>query len=172
MLTPGAKVWTFQIRQGVEFHNGATVTADDVMKTMERHSDEKATSGGAWRHEGYRLDAHRRRLFEITLSEANADLPYLMADAHLSIQPGGGIDDPASGIVSGPYKIIVNEPGVRHSSSVSRITGTTAWPFRFVRVLVINDVTARTSALQSGQVQLVNLIEPKVADFLQSRGRA
>ena len=118
-----AKVWTFQIRKGVEFHNGKTVTADDVMKTMERHSDEKATSGALGVMKGIETMRTDGDIFEITLREANADLPYLMADAHLVIQPDGGIDDPASGIGAGPYKMTVNEPGVRHAASASPTTG-------------------------------------------------
>ena len=40
-----AKTWTFQIRKGVEFHNGKSLTPQDVLRTMERHSNEDATSG-------------------------------------------------------------------------------------------------------------------------------
>ena len=40
-----AKTWTMKIRQGVEFHNGKTVTPEDVVATLERHSDEKSKSG-------------------------------------------------------------------------------------------------------------------------------
>ncbi|RWO95089.1 MAG: twin-arginine translocation signal domain-containing protein, partial [Mesorhizobium sp.] len=40
-----AKVWTFKIRQDVEFHNGKTVTAEDVVATLERHSNKESQSG-------------------------------------------------------------------------------------------------------------------------------
>ena len=30
-----ADVWTFKIRQGVKFHNGAPLTADDVVYTFK-----------------------------------------------------------------------------------------------------------------------------------------
>jgi peptide/nickel transport system substrate-binding protein len=33
-----ADVWTFKIRQGVKFHNGAALTADDVVYTYKLHS--------------------------------------------------------------------------------------------------------------------------------------
>ena len=34
-----ADVWTFKIRQGVKFHNGAALTADDVVYTMKLQSN-------------------------------------------------------------------------------------------------------------------------------------
>lgn len=42
-----AKVWTFKIRKGVQFHNGKEMTPADVLATMERHSDEKSKIGRA-----------------------------------------------------------------------------------------------------------------------------
>ena len=33
--SPDAITWTFKIRKGVEFHNGATMTVDDVVKTLQ-----------------------------------------------------------------------------------------------------------------------------------------
>ncbi|MDN5789101.1 ABC transporter substrate-binding protein, partial [Pseudorhodobacter sp.] len=165
--SPDAKVWSFKIRQGITFHDGSKLTADDVLKTMQRHSDEKATSGALGIMKGIASMRAEGDLFEITLSDANADLPYLMADRHLMIQPGGGIDNPASGIMSGPYKIVINEPGVRHT--FERYAG--YWDdgighFDSTEILIINDSTARTAALQSGQVDMANLIDPKIAALL------
>lgn len=34
-------VWTFKLRQGVKFHNGAPMTADDVVYTFQQHSNPK-----------------------------------------------------------------------------------------------------------------------------------
>ncbi|WP_434725408.1 ABC transporter substrate-binding protein [Mesorhizobium sp. RIZ17] len=39
------KTWTMKIRKGVEFHSGKIVTAQDVVATLERHSDGKSHSG-------------------------------------------------------------------------------------------------------------------------------
>ena len=43
--SPDAKAWVFKIRKGVQFHNGKTLTPDDVVATMERHSGPGAKSG-------------------------------------------------------------------------------------------------------------------------------
>src|SRR3546814_17238760 len=43
--SPDAKVWTFKIRKGVQFHNGKELTVDDVLATMKRHSAEATQSG-------------------------------------------------------------------------------------------------------------------------------
>ena len=41
--TPNSKadVWTFKIRQGVKFHNGQPLTADDVVYTYQLHTNPK-----------------------------------------------------------------------------------------------------------------------------------
>ena len=41
--TPNSKadVWTFKIRQGVKFHNGQALTADDVVYTYQLHTNPK-----------------------------------------------------------------------------------------------------------------------------------
>ena len=36
-----ADVWTFKIRQGVKFHNGQPLTADDVVYTYQLHTNPK-----------------------------------------------------------------------------------------------------------------------------------
>jgi peptide/nickel transport system substrate-binding protein len=165
--TPDAKVWTFKIRKGVTFHNGKTMTPDDVLATLRRHSDEESKSGALGVMKGIESMKVEGHSVVVTLSAPNADLPYLMADYHLVIQPNGGLDDPTAGIGTGAYKLVANEPGVRHvfekyqgywDNNLGHVNG--------VEITVINDSTARTSALQSGQVHMINRVDPKVAKLL------
>ncbi|SDN63461.1 peptide/nickel transport system substrate-binding protein [Lutimaribacter pacificus] len=162
--TPDAKTWTFKIRSGVTFSNGKTVTAEDVLATLERHSGEDTKSGalGLLRDiTGMRAEGDS---FVMELNQPNADLPYLMADYHLIIQPNGGKDDPTAGIGTGPYVVKSAEPGVRfvfekypdHWDSNRGHAST-------VEMIVINDDTARMAALQSGQVDMVNRVPPRTA---------
>lgn len=165
--TPDAKTWMFRIRKGVEFHNGKTLTPDDVLATLLRHSDEKAQSGALGIMQGIESMKVDGDMVVVTLSTANADLPYLMADYHLMMQPGGGVDNPADGIGAGAYKITVNEPGVRHVfEKHANYWDSSRGHYDGVEFLVINDATARMAAVQSGQVHIANRVEPKVAGLL------
>ncbi|GAB4273992.1 MAG: ABC transporter substrate-binding protein [Pararhodobacter sp.] len=165
-----ATQWRFKIRGGMQFHNGQPVTAEDVAQTLRRHSNEDSQSGALGVMRGIADISVSGDTVVLTTETPNADLPYLMADYHLIIQPNGGMDDPAGPVFSGPYRWVEDEPGVRHT--FERFDG--YWNdavahFDTIEILVINDATARNSALQSGQVQLINRVEPRVAGLL---GRA
>jgi len=164
-----AKTWNFKIREGVEFHNGKTMTPADVVATLERHSDENSKSGALGIVQGIESMAVDGQNVVLTLTSANADLPYLMADYHLMIQPNGGKDDPTAGIGTGGYKVVENQPGVRHVGErfANYWDGDNRCHANTVELTVINDATARLAALQSGQVHMINRIEPKVVDLVK-----
>lgn len=164
-----AKVWTFKIRQDVEFHNGKTVTAEDVVATLERHSNKESKSGALGILANIEsLNADGRNVI-ITLKEPDAELPFLMTDYHLVIQPNGGKDNPAEGISAGPYKVTVNQPGVRYvGERFANFWQSDKMGFADqVEIIAINDATARISALQGGQVHMINMVEPKVVDLVK-----
>jgi peptide/nickel transport system substrate-binding protein len=164
-----ATQWMFKIRQGVEFHNGATLTAQDVIDTLRRHTDEASQSGALGIVQGITDMKAEGDMVTLTLAQANADLPFLMADYHLVIEPGGGIANPTAGIGAGAYKVVTFEPGVRiafekHANYWDAANGHADQ----VEIIVINDNTARTAALQSGQVQMINRVDPKIVDLLKN----
>ena len=165
---PEATEWKFKIRKGVKFHNGAEVTPADVVATLKRHTDEKSQSGAMGIVQGIAEMAVDGDSVVLKLAAANADLPFLLSDYHLVIQPNGGVDDPAAGIGAGPYKIVTNEPGVRHVFE----RNADYWDPSIghadqVEIIVINDNTARTAALQAGQVHMINRVDPKIVDLLK-----
>jgi peptide/nickel transport system substrate-binding protein len=163
-----AKTWTFKIRKGVTFHNGKDVTAADVLATLERHSDEKSKSGALGLMTGIASMKVDGDTVVIGLKEANADLPYLMGDYHLMIQPNGGKDNPTEGISCGPYKVVANEPGVRHTfEKYDGYYNPDIGHASTIEIIVINDATARISALQSGQVNMINRVEPKIVELIK-----
>ena len=163
-----ATEWKFKIRQGVEFHNSKTVTADDVVATLRRHTDEKSQSGALGIVQGISEMSADGDMVTLKLASGNADLPFLLADYHLVIQPNGGVDNPTEGVGAGPYKVVVHEPGIRHGfEKFANYFDDTIGHADQTEILVINDGTARTAAVQSGQVHMINRVDPKIADLLK-----
>lgn len=162
-----AKEWHFKIRSGITFHNGKDLTPEDVAQTFRRHSDEKTQSAALGVLRGINEIAVDGDYVVFRLEHGNADMPLLLTDYHLVIQPNGGYDNPGEGIGTGPYTVEVNEPGVRHVSvkydgywrdDVGHVDS--------VEVIAMNDATARMAALQSGQVHIINRVEPRTVALL------
>lgn len=163
-----AREWTFKIRQGVTFHNDAPMTAADVVATLRRHADEASQSGALG------LLSSVERIEEvagdvvITLNEGNADLPLVLSDYHIQIQPNGGNDDPMAAIGTGPYKLTAFEPGIRATFEKNENDWRDDRGFvDSVEIIVMNDATARVSAITSGQVDFINTVDPKTVSLLE-----
>jgi len=166
--SPDAKVWTFKIRSGVTFHNGDPVTAEDAAKTLRRHSDKESNSAALGLMSGIQdLSTEGDKLI-VTLADPNADLPYVLADYHLVIQPGGGPADPANGVAAGPYRLVQEESGVRYIfEKYAGYWDDTRGHVDRIEVQVINDDTARVAAIQSGQAHMINRVPPRIAGMIE-----
>lgn len=166
--SPDAKVWTFVVRKGVVFHDGRTVSVDDCAETLLRHMDPESQSVVSSILKIVKSVEKKDGNLVITLDSGNADFPLLLSDFHLVIQPGGGRDNPAAGVGTGPYKIVDWEPGVRATFEKNK----NDWRsdrghVESIEILVVNDASARFSALASGQVDFVNLMDPKTITFIK-----
>lgn len=162
-----AVTWTFQIRDGVTFSNGKTLTADDAMATLERHVGEGSKSGALGILSGIKAMRTEGSALILELDGPNADLPYLLTDYHLMIQPDGGKDDPTACIGTGPYVLVSKEPGVRFVGEKNPdYWNSDLGHASTIELTVINDDTARVAALQSGQVHMASRIPPKVASLV------
>ena len=170
--SPDAKVWTFNLRQGVTFHNGKAFGADDVIASLQMHVAEGAKSGAqplvAPITEMKKITDHQ---VQFTLEAGNADFPYLMSDYHLLIYPAGQIEEAiAQGIGTGIYRVKAFDPGVRFVGE--RVEshykdGKAGW-FDEIEYIAINDNTARMNALLTGQVDAINRIDFKTEALLKA----
>lgn len=163
-----AKVWTFTIREGVRFHNGDALSAADVVATLRRHAGDESQSGALGQLRAVETIEDQGGKVIVTLKEGNADLPYIMSDYHLAIQPRGGLDAPDAGVGTGPYKVVTADHGVRYTfEKFADYWDDTRGHADAIEMLIISDDTARVAALQSGQVHMVNRIPPKVAGLVE-----
>ena len=169
--TPDAKVWTFKIRQGVEFHNGKTLDSRDVVDSIRHHlagdskSAAKAILGGI---ESVETDG--KHGVTVTLKGGDADFPFLMSDYHVLICPsnGDGTIDWESGTGTGGYALVEHEPGIRTFTK----RNPNYWKegrahFDEVETLQIADPNARLNALRTNSVDCINNVDLKIVERLK-----
>lgn len=167
-----AKVWTFNLRRGVTFHNGKPFGADDVLESLQMHLGEDSRSAAKPIVENI-IEMTKLSDYQVqmTLASGNADLPYLMSDYHLMMFPAGQIDEAiAQGIGTGLYQVTSFDPGVRMTASryPDHYKGDSAGFFDEIEYIAINDNTARMNALMTGQVDAVNRIDFRTESLLRS----
>ncbi len=79
----GGKTWTFKIRQGITFHDGSALTADDVVWTFKGHLDPANKSNAAGKFKGILDSAGVTKVDKFTvqfnLLAAVGGFPYLVA---------------------------------------------------------------------------------------------
>jgi len=109
-----ASVWTLKLRQGVEYHSGKTVTAEDVVASINYHRGDQSTSAAkpiVAPITDIKADGQN---VVVTLESGNADFPFIVSDYHLAILPSkDGKIDKTSSDGCGGYKVETYEPGVR-----------------------------------------------------------
>lgn len=99
-------VWDVTLREGVQFHNGKEMVADDVVASFALHRVKAAFAQQIER--SVALGKHKVRFF---LSSGNSEFPYILAEYDNVIMPA---DTPEkiglSGIGTGPFKIVSTDP--------------------------------------------------------------
>lgn len=165
---PGAKVWKFNLQKGVTFHDGKPFTSEDVLASMNHHRSEDSKSifkSLAKQIIDIKADGKYGVIF--TLEAGNADFPFALSDQHASIFPAGTTDF-SKGVGTGPYVLEEWEPGVRAMTkrNPNYFKSEGAY-FDEVEVLALNDVNARTNALRTGQVDVINRCERKTFHLLE-----
>ncbi|NIQ38026.1 MAG: twin-arginine translocation signal domain-containing protein [Proteobacteria bacterium] len=164
-----ATTWTFKLRKGVEFHNGKTLEAADVIFSINHHRGKdspSAAKGIVNSIEGIEADGKHTVIF--TLKEGDADFPFIMSDPHLPIVPAGTQGpDWEKGIGTGGYILDSHEPGYRAFAK----RNPNYWKegrahFDEVETIGIANVTERVVALQRKQVDAMNRFNLKLTHLL------
>jgi peptide/nickel transport system substrate-binding protein len=175
-LTSNAKgtEWTLRVRQGITFHNGKTLTADDVIYTFQQILNPKAPAAAAAGLASIdakgmtKLDAYTVR---IPCSTPFATLHQALAiPGYSDIIPVGY--NPAAPVGTGPFKLKSFSPGTQ--SIFVRNGGYWQSGLPYLDEIVItnySDETSQVNALLAGQVDVVNLLSEDVISEVQGEGK-
>lgn len=161
-----ATEWTFKIRNGVTFHDGKKLTADDIVYTMKRHQGEDSTSViksvlasvKEWKKTG-------PMEVKAILESPNADLPVLLGLFQTKIVQEGSTGD---GIGTGPFVLESFQPGVKSVHVRNKNYWREGAHLDACEITAITDPVARVNALISGDMQLVTAIEPNAFRQVES----
>lgn len=171
--SPDAAVWTFRIRDGVKFHNGAKLTSRDVAYTLKRSLDPKLGSGGLGLLEPY-LDVSGiatpdPTTLKLTLKSPNAFLPQILAQAYFGVLPEGTTTN--LGIGTAAFKLksysaslqnmeVVRfddywQPGLPYLDGITMTT--------------VDDDATRVQTLVSGQADAIIAVPPSAVSQLTGK---
>jgi peptide/nickel transport system substrate-binding protein len=165
-----AAQWVFKLRKGVEFHDGKSLEAEDVVHSINQHRGEDSKSIGKGLLEAVEdIKADGKDTVIFKLNSGNADFPNVMASARFSIAPAGSTDaDWEKGIGTGPFMLSEWEPGIRAATKRNPNYFKEGKPyFDEVETLHVADVGARTSALRDGSVDAIDDPEPQTLHMLE-----
>lgn len=168
-----ATVWTFKLREGVNFHDGSAFDAGDVVYSLKRvldpDMDSPARSAVRMITDVVAIDD---MTVQITLDTPFADMPLQLMDYRLRMIPEGSGDTIATtGIGTGPFRlesfdaegttvVVANMDYYEGPPGVERM-----------EIIGIPDGQARLQALLGGQIDMERGITAQQAPMLQGSDR-
>jgi len=167
-----ATVWTIKLRKDVLFHDGKPLTSADVVYSLTRHMDPAVGSKAkALAAQMTEIKATGPLEVTIRLASPNADLPVVLGTFHFLIIKDGTTDF-STAVGTGPFKCKEFTPGVRSIGVRNEHYWRAEGPYLDeVEFIGIADNSARVNALLSGDVDLINSIDPRSSQqILDTKG--
>jgi peptide/nickel transport system substrate-binding protein len=168
-LTAGATVATVALRKGVEWHNGKSFTADDLIYSINRIIAPNAPHAGLLKSINpkaiKKVDSHT---VQIGLNFADAIFPERWYVPQLSILPAGW--DAKKPVGTGPFMFKSFTPGQRSVFVRNPNYWQSGKPYLDELVIIdLSDPTAQINALLSGQVDAIDSVPLNETSAISSR---
>jgi peptide/nickel transport system substrate-binding protein len=158
-------VWEFRLRSGVEFHDGKTLTADDVVWTLQQDFDPKGEAAGLAIFEKYvkpqGVKAKSPTLVQITLERPNFFLPALLGGFYTNIAQANTKDfkNPPG---TGPFSVKSFKPGSLFEGERNPNYWESGVPYLdTVRLVAVPEQATKVQSVISGSAQLGDSMEYK-----------
>jgi peptide/nickel transport system substrate-binding protein len=160
-ITPNANAseWTFRLRPNVEFHNGKTVSADDVLFSFKRIIAKKFS--GAFLLEP--LDLGNAKVMDKRTLRIPTKTPYstlvqaIASSPYFTVVPIGY--DPKNPVGTGPFKHVSFTPG--QQSVVTRFANYWETGKPYLDEIITTEYSsedAQINALQSGAIDITDYL--------------
>jgi peptide/nickel transport system substrate-binding protein len=159
--------WTVKLRKGVKFHNGADLSADDVVATFKAILDPKNASPGA-KNVGpiKEIAAVDPNTVLFTLASPYSDFPVALAYTNARIISADDAKNHFSDLSTkpngtGPFKLVSYEPDRKIVVERNPNYYDPARPYLDrIEINVFADIDAEGSALISGDTDLMSTVAP------------
>ena len=164
-----ATVWTFQIRKGVKFHNGQTMTAKDVVASMKQYVGNKASNAGLSPFfDAAGVSAKGNYTVVFKLKSPIGVFPYLLSQTTYQaiIQPASIAANPGTWVKSGmigtgAFKVT----NYVDKKSATLVRNPSYWggpaPMDGVKITFYQGSAPMVLALRAGQIDLAMQLSPQ-----------
>jgi peptide/nickel transport system substrate-binding protein len=159
----GAAAYDIRVRKGIEFHNGKTLTADDVIYSLKRLTNKSLGLDGSTSvtsvdpHKLKKLDKYTVR---VGLTQPDVTIPFGLGSYTCTIVPEGYTNKGRSWkdgqVGTGPFRLQSFTPGQQSVHTRFENYWQSGKPhLDQVTIVDINDASARMNGLISGQVDAI-----------------
>ncbi len=160
-ISPDGRIYTFILREGVKFHNGREMTAEDVVYCLTRLADPEISPKSRDYTDVESIDAEGNKVI-ITLTKSNAVFLALLTELGAAIYPKEAEDQLSNQpLGTGPYILEDWEP----NNSLTLKKFQDYWNPQLpkidkVTLKIIPEPTTMVNNLLTGHVDLVPRLEP------------
>lgn len=180
-MSPDARTWTFWLRQGITFHDGTDLTAEDAKWSLENVIKPESVAGFAARLREAIQEIQVLDPYTLVIRTKN---PAIFLAQDLSMATGfegailprryyeqvGADGFAARAIGSGPYKWVKGMAGsLIQLEAVEKHWAEGVPRFKTVTYRVVPEESTRIAMIQTGEADIVGISRERVPE-LQSRG--
>lgn len=168
------KTWTFKLRQGVKFHHGRELDAEDVKVTIERIMDKATGSTVRVNFDIVNsIDVVDKYTIRFNLKQPYSGFAEILGDRQTRIVPRDKLDTLASEpIGTGPFKLKVFKPGDRIElvknpdyfiPGLPKLDG--------VIFRIMPETASQVAAIETGEVDLVWNLPPDAIEQFKKNSK-
>ncbi|MGH8070129.1 MAG: ABC transporter substrate-binding protein [Candidatus Entotheonellia bacterium] len=180
-VSPDGMTWTFWLRQGIKFHDGTELTAEDVKWSLEMVTKPESIAGFAARLRGAIKEMQVKDGYTLVIHTQKPDLwlaqDLSMAAGHeAAVLPRhyyeqvGADGFAAQPIGSGPYKWVKGLAGsFIQLEAVDKHWSVGVPKYKTITYRVVPEESTRIAMIQTGEADIISASRERVAD-LQARG--